>query len=68
MKNVEKEIRESAQMLEEGRLNFGMVQVVYEWARNKVSHEKKNIHTHAKSILSFIWFNLLFTFWFCFNL
>lgn len=37
MKNVDKEIRESAQMVEEERLNFGLVQVVYEWAKNKVS-------------------------------
>lgn len=36
MKNVDKEIRESAQMLDGERLNFGLVQVVYEWARNKV--------------------------------
>lgn len=36
MKNVPKEIRESAQLNEEERLNFGLVQVVYEWARNKV--------------------------------
>lgn len=36
MENVEKEIRESAQMLDGERLNFGLVQVVYEWARNKV--------------------------------
>lgn len=37
MTNVDKEIRESAQMLDGERLNFGLVQVVYEWARNKVS-------------------------------
>lgn len=36
MTNVDKEIRESAQMLDGDRLNFGLVQVVYEWARNKV--------------------------------
>lgn len=36
MTNVDKEIRESAQMLDGERLNFGLVQVVYEWARNKV--------------------------------
>lgn len=38
MKDVDKEIRESAQMIDEERLNFGLVQVVYEWARNKVSN------------------------------
>lgn len=36
MKDVDKEIRESAQMIDGERLNFGLVQVVYEWARNKV--------------------------------
>lgn len=36
MKNMDREVRESAQLLEEERLNFGLVQVVYEWARNKV--------------------------------
>lgn len=36
LKNVDKEIRESAQIIDEHRLNFGLVQVVYEWARNKV--------------------------------
>lgn len=36
MKDVDKEIRESAQMIDGDRLNFGLVQVVYEWARNKV--------------------------------
>lgn len=36
MKNVDRDVRESAQLLEEDRLNFGLVQVVYEWARNKV--------------------------------
>lgn len=44
MANVEKEIRESAQMLEEDRLNFGLVQVVYEWSRNKVSHNQIDQH------------------------
>lgn len=38
MKDVDKEIRESAQMIDGERLNFGLVQVVYEWARNKVFH------------------------------
>lgn len=38
MKDVDKEIRESAQMIDGERLNFGLVQVVYEWARNKVSN------------------------------
>lgn len=42
MKNVDKEVRESAQLLDEERLNFGLVQVVYEWARNKV---KINVNT-----------------------
>lgn len=37
MQNVDKEIRESAQMIGGERLNFGLVQVVYEWARNKVT-------------------------------
>lgn len=36
MTHVEKEVRESFQLAEEERLNFGLVQVVYEWARNKV--------------------------------
>lgn len=40
MKNVDREVRESAQSLEEDRLNFGLVQVVYEWARNKVISKK----------------------------
>lgn len=37
MKNVDREVRETAQSLEEDRLNFGLVQVVYEWARDKVN-------------------------------
>lgn len=37
MKDADKEVRESAQLLDGERLNFGLVQVVYEWARAKVS-------------------------------
>lgn len=37
MKDAGKEVRESAQLLDGERLNFGLVQVVYEWARAKVS-------------------------------
>lgn len=38
MKSAEKEVRESAQMIDGERLNFGLVLVVYEWARNKVNN------------------------------
>lgn len=37
MQGAEKDIRETAQILNADRLNFGLVQVVYEWARDKVS-------------------------------
>lgn len=37
MTNVSDEVRQSAQMLDGERLNFGLVQVVYEWARSKVN-------------------------------
>lgn len=37
MKEADKEVRETAQLLDGERLNFGLVQVVYEWARAKVS-------------------------------
>lgn len=38
IEGVDKETRETAQMSEIERLNFGLVQVVYEWARNKVKN------------------------------
>lgn len=38
MEDVDKETRETAQLLNFERLNFGLVQVVYEWARDKVKH------------------------------
>lgn len=53
MKNVEKEIRESAQMLEENRLNFGLVQVVYEWARNKVRDGRAKLSFFLLNLKSF---------------
>lgn len=36
MTTADKDVRESAQMIDGERLNFGLVRVVYEWARNKV--------------------------------
>lgn len=36
MKSADKDVREMAQIIQGERLNFGLVQVVYEWARDKV--------------------------------
>lgn len=36
MSDADKEVRELAQLIDGERLNFGLVQVVYEWARAKV--------------------------------
>lgn len=46
MKTASDDVRESAQLLDGERLNFGLVQVVYEWARAKVSHGKKDGNRH----------------------
>lgn len=42
MTDAEKDIRETAQIVNAERLNFGLVQVVYEWARNKVGDFNQN--------------------------
>lgn len=39
MADLEPDVRHSFQAAEEQRLNFGLVQVVYEWARNKVIYQ-----------------------------
>lgn len=36
MADLDPDVRNSFLAAEEQRLNFGLVQVVYEWARNKV--------------------------------
>lgn len=42
MKDADKEVRETAQLLDFERLNFGLVRVVYEWARAKVIKQAKS--------------------------
>lgn len=43
MKEAGKEISETAQFFDAERLNFGLVQVVYEWARAKVINNHRGI-------------------------
>lgn len=50
MKNVDKDIRETAQMVDGERLNFGLVQVVYEWARDKVIERLQKSFQNSKII------------------
>lgn len=41
MKEDAKQVSEAAQLFDGERLNFGLVQVVYEWARAKVLKTSK---------------------------
>lgn len=66
LKSADKDIRESAQIIDEHRLNFGLVQVVYEWARNKVKNKTRNTQQQQNSsiisrLLNIIFVSFLFT-------
>lgn len=58
MNNVELDVRQSFQAAEEERLNFGLVQVVYEWARNKVSEAMEEAQCTNIHFIYFINFNI----------